>query len=104
MKDKHDDDQSKLIFSKKLNSSHLKNAYFRFETSKNGNSTVFGHYSPRRNRNVLNMKFGSYRGFSNGSIRNNDSLVANSGWPKNDKSKSPNQIYPRRPVSNKIRV
>lgn len=99
-----DDNQKKLKFSTHLNSSHLKNAYFRYENSKSKNSSIFGYNSPNPKKNLLDIKFGTYRGFSNGSIRNNDSLIANSGWPKNDRSDSEKRIYPRRPISSKIRV
>lgn len=98
-----DEEQEKLQFSKRLHSSHLRSAYFRFENSKhNNNSTVFGYTPKKMKKNLLDMKFGSYRGFSNGSIRNNDSLIANSGWPSKERKET--RVYPRRAISNKIRV
>ena len=101
LKGEKDDQQTKIHFSNNLNSSHLKSAYFRYENSKNHSGASYGYNSPSFKRSILDTKFGSYRGFSNASIRNNNSLVIPSR-PGSVKKKQPPKDA--RSVSQSIKV
>ena len=77
-----DTQTSAIVFSNKLHSSHLRGALFRYESSKNASGHSVGYTSASQMRNILNTQFGTYRGFSNGSIRNNPSLIMNTSLTK----------------------